>query len=185
MVNKKEWILIKKSEPIDLKLFEAHFEYLVNPRNDLTVKIVRLNAKDACNILCIDQEGNFVFVRQLRFGTMKYTLELPGGLVDKGEDYLHAAQRELAEETGYTSSSWTKLAEIYSNSVYLDSKVIHWLATDAVLTKKVNLDDAEDIEIIRLTPEDTKKALKEGKIDHPHTISVLAHYFLFHEREHS
>lgn len=183
MVNKKEWKLVEKSDPIDLKLFEAHFEYLVNPRNDLTVKIVRLNTKDACNTLCIDQQGYFIFVRQMRFGTMKYTLELPGGLVDEGEDYLHAAQRELAEETGFTSESWTRLADIYSNSVYLDSKVIHWLAVDAVLTEEVNFDDAEDIEIVRLSSGDTKNALKDGRIDHPHTISALAHYFLFYEKE--
>jgi len=185
MVNEKEWKLIEKSDPIDLKLFEAHFEHLINPRNDLPVKIVRLTAKDACNALCLDQDGYIIFVRQLRFGTMKYTLELPGGLVDKDEDYEVAAKRELAEETGYTSTSWTRLADIYSNSVYLDSKVIHWLARDASRTEQVKFDDAEDLEVIRLTPEEAREALKDGRIDHPHTISALAHYFLFHQEKHT
>lgn len=181
MNDHNNWKKVSQTEPIDLKLFKAHFEELINPRNNLSVKIVRLHSRDACNIICIDPEGYFLFVRQLRFGTMQYTLELPGGLVDPGENTLQTAKRELQEETGYSAPEWLYLKEISSNSVYMDSKVYHFLAKGGILTDRTNLDDAEDISILKMSREEVLEAMQNGSIDHPHTLSALGHYFMFVE----
>lgn len=42
-----------------------------------------------------------VLVKQFRIPTGKLCLELPAGLIDKGENAQQAAIRELKEETGY------------------------------------------------------------------------------------
>ena len=109
--------------------------------------MIILASPDSVNVVPITKTGEIVFVRQYRFGTRSYTLELPGGIVDPGEDHGVAARRELQEETGFTSSSWEYLGKIGSNPVFMDSYVHHWLARDVELTHEVTLDAGEDVEM--------------------------------------
>ena len=51
-----------------------------------------------------ERDGHVPFVSQFRPATGRKTLELPAGLVDKGETIERAAVRELREETGYIGS---------------------------------------------------------------------------------
>ena len=46
-------------------------------------------------------EGEIIFVKQYRPAIKKELLEIPAGLVEKGEDILEAAKREFEEEIGY------------------------------------------------------------------------------------
>src|SRR5690349_3163193 len=55
------------------------------------------------NILAITKDQKVVLVRQYRHGVKEVLLELPGGVIEDGEDPLAGIQRELLEETGYTS----------------------------------------------------------------------------------
>lgn len=53
--------------------------------------------------------------RQYRHAADSYLFELPAGRIDKGERALHAAQRELLEETGYTASHWKQILKFYAS----------------------------------------------------------------------
>ena len=54
-----------------------------------------------------DDKGNFVLVREPKYGQMKMMLSAPTGGVKKGEHMFEAVKRELKEETGYVSDSWS------------------------------------------------------------------------------
>jgi ADP-ribose pyrophosphatase len=67
-------------------------------------------------ILALDDAGNVAVIDQYRHPIATRTIELPAGLLDvPGEDPLHAAQRELAEEARLAADSWRVLVDFYSS----------------------------------------------------------------------
>lgn len=53
------------------------------------------------NVIAITKDGRFVMEKQYRHGLGVESIAIPCGVMEKGEDPLIAAQRELLEETGY------------------------------------------------------------------------------------
>ena len=176
--NSQIWF-IEKSEPgPDLKLFEARFDFIKNPRNGITEKKVILSGGNAVNVIALTSANEIVLVKQYRFGTASYTLELPGGLVDPDESLVKAAERELEEETGYTcGEKLIPLGKIGQNPVFMDSYVHHILALDVKLTKQQRLDAGENIEVILMPLEELKFRWQKGEIEHPHSVNALLRYF--------
>jgi ADP-ribose pyrophosphatase len=63
-------------------------------------------------VVPVTEEGGVVLVRQWRQPVGGFTLELPGGGVDKGKDPREAARRELLEETGYRAEDLSHLVSV-------------------------------------------------------------------------
>jgi len=177
MDNDKTWEVVKSEPGPDLKLFRARFDHIRNPRNQAVERMVILEGVDSANVVPVTPDQHILFVRQYRVGIGKETLELPGGLIDPGEQPLEAVVRELAEETGYTSSRWTSLGMIASNPVFMDSYIHHWAALDVEWRKPQRLDNGEAIILERYPVSVAERMLREGKFLHPHTISCLYQFF--------
>ena len=71
-------------------------------------------------VLPLTPEGTIVTIRMFRAGPDQVVTNLPGGLVEAGEDPAVAGARELEEETGYTCESlevvgwqWSSASSIY------------------------------------------------------------------------
>lgn len=172
------WETVRSEPGPDLKLFQARFDHLKNPRNDVVERMIILTGNDSTNIIPVLPDGRILFVRQFRFGISAETIELPGGIVDDGEDSRQAAERELREETGYSSQNWTYLGKVPSNPVFMDSYIHHWVARDVQLTHQTDMDEGEWTEPLAFTPEEMKKQLKSGGFQHPHTTNALLLWLL-------
>lgn len=46
-----------------------------------------------------------MLVNQFRYGTNDFSWEIPGGVIERGEDPVAAGMRELLEETGYAMAA--------------------------------------------------------------------------------
>lgn len=172
-----EWTCVRSEAGPDLKLFRARFDHMLNPRNGKTEKMIILESTDSVNVVPITQKGEILFVRQYRFGIGDYTLELPGGIVDPGEDHAPAAMRELREETGHTGSHWQYLGKVPSNPVFMDSYVHHWWVEGVEKTHDLTLDDGEDVELVAYPIDEVQRMLYAGEIQHPHAVNALMLYF--------
>ncbi len=177
MTNSDQWLRLRSEEGPNLKLFRARFDYMRNPRNGETERMIVLESDDSVNVIALTPQREMLFVRQYRFGIGQETLELPGGIVDPGEDHSLGAARELREETGFTGSKWTYLGKVASNPVFMDSYIHHWLLEDANKTHEIQLDAGETVDLERIPIAKVRSMLWEGAFLHPHTISALVRFF--------
>jgi len=97
-------------------------------------------------IFALTPAREVVLVRQYRYGIDQVILELPAGSIDRGEDPLLCAQRELREETGYTAARWEALSVTPAEPVRSNSYLHAFLAFDATSTHPQTLDLTEAIE---------------------------------------
>ena len=119
-------------------------------------------------------EGRLVVVRQFRFGTGAMSVEVPGGVVDPGEDHGAAARRELREETGHESKRWTYLGSCEPNPAFLTNLCHHWLAEDCEVTSELDLDPGEDIAVEFVAWPDVAARVHDGTLCHSLVVSALA-----------
>ena len=168
-----------KSEPgPDFGLFKIRFDHQQNQRNNYILRAIVVEAKDSANVVAITPDQEIILVRQYRFGIQKETLEIPGGMVEGGEDIQAACARELLEETGYSSNSWHAIGTIQSNPVFMNNLLHQFIATDVVLTNEhLDLDPGEQIEVVKMPIPKVKELILNRTIQHPHTLTALMQYF--------
>lgn len=86
-------------------------------------------------------------IRQFRPVIGKWLFEFPAGLIEKGERPVDCARRELKEETGYTTKSIRKIAELYSSPGFTD-ELAHVFVAEALSKGRQHLEPMEDIKLL-------------------------------------
>jgi len=86
-------------------------------------------------------------------------LEIPAGRLDvAGEEPLHAAQRELAEEIGQGADNWEPILSYWVSAGITDERVQLFLAT-GLHPAQADSDEEERIEVVRWPLEDLDGAI--------------------------
>jgi len=101
----------------------------------------------AVAVLPLLDDGRVVLVRQFRYPVAKVLLELPAGKRETGEDLLHCAARELAEETGYRATEWAYAGEIHNAAAYATESIWLYFARGLVPGPQ-RLDEGEFVEVV-------------------------------------
>ncbi|MHC4894544.1 MAG: NUDIX hydrolase, partial [Planctomycetota bacterium] len=158
---------------VDLRLFQVRHDALENPRTGAVLERLVLEAPDWVNVIALTPDRRCVCVHQYRFGNQRVTLEIPGGMVDPGEDHGAAARRELLEETGYGSERWTYLGHVEPNPAVHDNRLHTWLAEDCRPVSAPDPDEGEDIVVETLPLDDLVDRARRGEITHALVLCAL------------
>ena len=103
---------------------------------------------DWVNVIAITKEGKFVFIDQYRHGLGETDYEIPAGVAEPDDaSMLAAAQRELAEETGYGGGQWRELMVVAPNPSTQNNLTYCYLATGVERLGEQHLDATEDIRV--------------------------------------
>ena len=82
----------------------------------------------AVAIIPVLDDGRLVLVRQYRYPLRKVLLEWPAGKLERGEEQLACARRELQEETGFVAREWAYAGEIHNAAAYSSESIWLWFA---------------------------------------------------------
>ena len=126
----------------------------------------------AVAIVALFDDGRVLLERQYRYPIAKACIEIPAGKLDPNENPLLCAQRELAEETGYTAKKWSYIRRIHPVISYSTEFIDIYLAEDLVPGKS-KLDDEEFLDVFAASLEQLITWVEEGEItDVKTTISA-------------
>ncbi|HST04370.1 MAG TPA: NUDIX hydrolase [Chloroflexia bacterium] len=117
----------------------------------------------AVALVVVDNDGKLILVRQYRRAAGSVLLEIPAGTREPNEGAEACAIRETQEETGYLPRKVERLSGFYSAPGFCTEFLECYLLTDLV-DSKLDADDDENIEIVRLTPDEAVAAIRTGEI---------------------
>ena len=124
-------------------------------------------------VVPIMEDGKVVLVRQWRQPLGSFTLELPSGGVDAGEDPKEAAERELLEETGYRAEGLVHLASVHT-STGRTTEVCHLFTCRAVRDPGgARPEPTEFIRVVELPLREASEEVSSGRITDAATVLGL------------
>lgn len=113
--------------------------------------------------------GRVVMIRQYRYPLDKVMLEFPAGHVEKGENPLVTAKRELKEETGFSARKVEHLYD-YHPSVSKSRQTVRVFRASGLAEGKTNHDSTEDIRVKIVKVKDLAKMIAGKKIENAGTL---------------
>lgn len=129
----------------------------------------------AVAIVAVLDDGRVLMERQYRYPIAKACLEIPAGKLDPKEDHLLCAQRELAEETGYTAKKWSFIRRIHPVISYSTEFIDIYLA-EGLVSGKSHLDEEEFLDVFAASLEQLLEWVEQGEITDVKT--TIATYWL-------
>ena len=124
------------------------------------------------NVVALTENNEVVLIKQYRHGVKEVMWEIPGGIVDDGEDPMEGVRRELLEETGFKAKEFIQMGELYPNPAIQTNSMYCFLALGAEKVSEQNLDDGEDIEVHLVPLERLIEMTKSGEF--PHALQVAS-----------
>lgn len=128
------------------------------------------------SVLCV-YKGKVALVRQFRYAYQEELLEIPAGKLEKGEDPMLAAKRELEEETGLVAGELKPLFTLYPTPGYTNEKIYIYEASGVTLGKQ-HLDEGEFLNVVFLPVEEVACMIEKGEIRDAKTIVAVQSYLL-------
>ena len=105
--------------------------------------------RGAAAMLAFDEDKKIILVKQHRF-PHGYVLEIPAGTLEKREEPIKCAFRELEEETGYRAKKMTPLITYYPSIGYNSEKIHCFLASGLKKIVDLKLDDDEILSVVKM-----------------------------------
>ncbi|MCX7667554.1 MAG: NUDIX hydrolase, partial [Atribacterota bacterium] len=139
---------------------------------------VYLEHPGAVTIVATTPEGKLILIKQFRAPAREWLWEIPAGTLEPQEDILKCAQRELEEETGFSSQEWNYLFPVFLAPGY-SSEIIHFFrARNAVPVENAREGDEDEvIYYLQVDRDEALEMLRRGDIRDAKTM-IGIHVFV-------
>lgn len=173
----KAWQRLDSETVYSCRIFSLQKNRSRSPRTNKEHDFFVLDSGDWVNIIPVTADDHVVLIRQYRHGTEDFTLEIPGGMVDQEDPSpLHAARREMQEETGYDSEDIIPLGAIHPNPAIQGNRCHSFLARHVEKRFETNFDTTEETEVLLAPLADIPDLIRRGQITHA-LVVVAFHWY--------
>ncbi len=117
-------------------------------------------------------DATVLLIREYAGGTDRYELALPKGKVEKDEEILHAANREIMEEVGYESANLTILKAVSLAPQYMQHRT-HIVIAKELSPRREEGDEPEEIEVVPWKMSELESLLERDDFTEARSIAAL------------
>jgi ADP-ribose pyrophosphatase len=161
--------LTKSDKIFSGKVFDLKVDHIEYDSGNTGIREVAVHPGGAA-VVAVKDDGKIILVKQYRHPIQQAILELPAGKLDKGEDPLVCAVRELEEETGYKSGKIEKLGVI-STSPGFCTEILHIYLAQDLISGNHNREEGElGMELLEFTMDEIEQKIMSGEIIDAKTI---------------
>lgn len=179
----EKWKILDSKYLIQRPWLTARLDRVELPDGRINNEFYVLEYPDWVNVIAVTKKGEFVMIEQYRHGISEIVTEIPAGVIEKGEDPLDAAKRELLEETGFGGGEWSKFMTLSPNSSTSTNFTHTYLAIGVEQIGTQHLDSTEDLQLKIMTKEDVYSLLEKDLVKQALMAAPLWKYFALYSPE--
>lgn len=161
---KREYLY--RGKVLDLSLSR----FMSKGKGEVEIEVVHHNG--GAGALPFFDDGTVALVRQWRYPFGRYSLEIAAGRIEPGDTPEETAARELEEELGLRARELQKLGEFNVAPGYCEERLFVYLARSLEACEQ-NLDDDEEIEVVRMPFDEVVSRVHSGEIDDAKSIIAV------------
>lgn len=152
------------TDAVDFDGVTAHRDVLIHP--------------GAVAVIALDDQDRVLLIRQYRHPVAQMLFEPPAGLMDSpAESGWATAQRELAEEAGYTAAEWHVLLDVYLSPGGMSEAIRIFLARNLspMPEGRQHTGEAEEAHLPRVWVDldEARDLVLAGRIGSPSAVSGI------------
>lgn len=167
------WQRLGERRQLQTRIFDVVGAHYRHPARSTEREFVVINAPDWVNVVALTRDGHIVLVRQFRYGIDEFSLEIPGGVMDAGEDPVAAGLRELREETGFSGAPAKLLGSVHPNPAMQSNRCHFVFVEDAIASHDLEWDPDEELQVLTLPADDVLAMAHSGGINHGLVLNAL------------
>jgi len=169
----KRWQLLRSEPHAKTRIFEVARAIYRHPDRINDQDFFVINAPDWVMVVAVTPDQQLVLVKQFRYGIDEFSVEIPGGVIDPGEDWVTAGVRELREETGFVGENARLLGSIHPNPAMQNNRCHLVLVENARLEAGLEWDPDEELQIMVKPVDEVYAMAYAGLITHAMALDAL------------